>query len=154
MDAVLKRIDSLEKEIKEQKKYTESVILNNTALLNQIANSIEVKLDLLCNIEKKPEAKPAAKKAKPTPKKQYFTTIFKTNPGKYMNELYTSDELEKIHEDPDVKSKKTDTQKINRVVDILYTNLINDDASAEKLKTIYEEYKKSVEEEDIAVTAA
>ena len=51
MDKILEKLNKMEAELAEYKKYTESVILVNTALIQEIATSIDVKLDILCNLD-------------------------------------------------------------------------------------------------------
>ena len=146
MSDIQKRLDAIEKELKDQRKYIENVIINNTTHIQQIANNIDVKLDLLCNLENK-DSKQNLKKNKPVVKATYFKNMFKADIEKYIDDLYTQEELTDARESEDVKNKKSDIQKLNKVVDILYTNLNKN--NPQRIKSIYEEYKKKLEDDEI-----
>lgn len=151
MDQILKRLEAIEKQLVEQKKYTEDVIIHNTAYLTQISNNIDVKLDILTNLEQKSESKPAAKKSKAVAKSAYFKNLFKENIQQFIGELYTEEEIEEIYNNDEVKSKKTDIQKKNKAIDILYSNLNKNSEKLAIMKNKYEEYKKSIGDDEATV---
>ena len=95
MEEIIKRLNRMEIEFAEYKKYTESVILANTSLVQEIANNIDVKLDILCNIEKPSAAtaKATAKATKAQTKNVFFKDKLKKNINEYVDVLYTADDI-------------------------------------------------------------
>ncbi len=152
MEDLKKEIAEIKKMLVDHKKYTENVIVHNTAYLTQICNNIDVKLDLLSNsVDQKAESKPAPKKNKAIAKSAYFKNLFKENIQQFVGELYTEDEIEELYNNDEVKSKKTDIQKKNKAIDILYTNLNKNPEKLAIMKAKYEEYKKSIGDDEVTV---
>ena len=148
MDEIIKRLNRIEIEFAEYKKYTESVILANTSLVQEIANNIDVKLDILCNIEK-PAAtanKAASKNTKVLAKNAFFKDKLKKNMNDYIDVLYSTDDIKELYEHPDVIIKKTDILKKNKVIELIYAHITKNDAGkAIIFKNIYDKYKLETE---------
>lgn len=148
IEFIKKELAEIKKELKENKKYTEQVILNNTTSVEQLSNAIEVKLDLLCNATNKTASKTASKTNKALSKAAFFKKIVKEDINKYVDILYTQENVDNLYEDETVKAKKTTSQKLTRVVELLYTYINkNNIDKANKIKELYDEYKKNLENE-------
>lgn len=151
MEKVMEKLAKIEAELAEYKKYTESVILVNTALIQEISNSIDIKLDILCNLDNTNTTanKSQVKKSKAVSKSAFFKNKLKENMNEYIDILYTEDEIKDLYSHDDVKIKKTELLKKNKVIDLLYLNITKNDAQKNtKLKNIYDEYKLDFEKEE------
>jgi hypothetical protein len=140
---MLQTLIKIEAEFAEYKKITEIVILVNANLVQEIAN-IDIKLDIICNsINTKSTAnKTQVKKTKVVSKLAFFKKKLKENINEYIDVLYTEDEINDLYSRDDVKVKKTELLKKNRIIDLLYENITKNDAKKNtKLKNIYDEYK-------------
>lgn len=149
METILKEITQLRLELNEHKKFTENAILQNTALLQEIANNIDVKLDILCNIEKPTAAvaKAPAKSNKAPTKNTFFKNALKKNMNEYVDTLYTALDLKALQDHPEVVQKQTEVQKKNKIIDLLYAHITKNDTTGKKkiLSDIYEKYKNEFE---------
>jgi hypothetical protein len=151
MEKILEKINKLEAELENYKKFTESVILVNTTLVQEIANGIDIKLDILCNLDNSNASanKAQVKKSKVVSKSAFFKNKLKENINEYIDILYTEDEIKDLYSHDDVKVKKTELLKKNKIIDLLYVNITKNDAQKNtKLKNIYDEYKLEFEKED------
>jgi len=160
MEEIIKRLNRMELELAEYKKYTESVILANTSLVQEIANNIDVKLDILCNIEKPAASttKAAAKTNKAQSKNVFFKNKLKTNINEYIDVLYTADDIKELYAHPEVTkpSNKTEVSRKNKVIDMLYAYITKTDKAKNILLTnIYEKYKNDIEnaEDNVSETS-
>lgn len=151
MEEIIKRLNRIENEFAEYKKYTESIILTNTSLVQEIANNIDVKLDILCNIEKPSVSanKSTTKNNKIQTKNIFFKDKLKKNMNEYIDVLYTEDDIKELYQNPAVLEKKTEVLKKNKVIDMLYAYITKNDKSKDIiLKNIYEKYKADMDNED------
>jgi hypothetical protein len=151
MEEIIKRLNNIEREFAEYRKFTENVILINTNLVQEIANNIDGKLDILCNNEKPSaaSAKSTTKVTKVLTKNAFFKEKLKKNMNEYINELYTDEEIKDLYNHSDVITKKTDLLKKNKIIDLLYLNITkNDPGKNIILKNIYDKYKLDIENED------
>jgi len=153
LDFIIKELNKLKTEFNSYKEYTDNIVSVNTNLVQEIANQINTKIDILCNIENASNinnTKPAAKKNKSLTKSAFFKDKLKVNIKEFINVLYTEEELEEINNNPEVKSKKTENTKKNKVIDILYNEITkNDEQKHTKLKDLFEEYKKNLDNESV-----
>ena len=151
MDKIMEKLTKMESELAEYKKYTESVILINTSLVQEIANNIDIKLDILCNLDNSNSTpnKSQIKKSKAISKSAFFKSKLKDNINEYLDILYTEEEIQNLYDHTDVKSKKTELLKKNKIIDLLYATITKSDAQKNsKLKNIYDEYKINFEKDD------
>ncbi len=151
MEEIIKRLNNIEREFAEYRKFTENVILINTNLVQEIANNIDGKLDILCNNEKPSttSAKATTKVNKVLTKNAFFKEKLKKNMNEYINELYTDEEIKDLYNNSDVVSKKTELLKKNKIIDLLYLNITkNDPGKNIILKNIYDKYKLDIENEE------
>ena len=150
MEEIIKRLNRIEVEFAEYKKYTESVILANTSLVQEIANNIDVKLDILCNIEKPAAstAKAAAKTNKVQAKNTFFKNKLKSNINEFVDVLYTADDIKELYQHPNVTNpnNKTEVSRKNKVIDMLYAHITKTDKAKNiLLSNIYDKYKLDIE---------
>lgn len=118
-----------------EEKLNECLMANN-ALVQQIANRIELKLDLLCNGEASQQRQP--KKIKN--KKSFFKDALKENIEAYINELYTQEDLDRIG--AIVKTTtRTEIHRVPKIADTIFEEIKQDAARLTKLNEIYEQYK-------------
>ena len=153
LDQIIKELNKLKQEFNSYKEYTDNIVSVNTNLVQEIANQINTKIDILCNIENSTNVnstKSSTKKNKSLSKTAFFKDKLKVNINEFINVLYTEDEIKKLYEHDDVKSKKTETTKKNKIIDLLYNHITkNDEEKHNKLKALYEDYKKNIDNERV-----
>lgn len=153
LDLIIKELNKLKQEFNSYKEYTDNIVSVNTNLVQEIANQINTKIDILCNIENSTNvnsSKNTTKKNKSLSKTAFFKDKLKVNMNEFINVLYTEEDIKKLYDDEEVKSKKTETTKKNKIIDILYNNITkNDEEKNNKLKSLYEDYKKNIDEESV-----
>jgi hypothetical protein len=153
LDQIIKELNKLKQEFNSYKEYTDNIVSVNTNLVQEIANQINTKIDILCNIENSTNVnstKTSTKKNKSLSKTAFFKDKLKANINEFINVLYTEDEIKTLYEHDDVKSKKTETTKKNKIIDLLYNHITkNDEEKHNKLKALYEDYKKNIDNESV-----
>ena len=153
LDQIIKELNKLKQEFNSYKEYTDNIVSVNTNLVQEIANQINTKIDILCNIENSTNVnstKSSTKKNKSLSKTAFFKDKLKANINEFINVLYTEDEIKKLYEHDDVKSKKTEITKKNKIIDLLYNHITkNDEEKHNKLKALYEDYKKNIDNESV-----
>ena len=153
LDQIIKELNKLKQEFNSYKEYTDNIVSVNTNLVQEIANQINTKIDILCNIENSTNVnstKSSTKKNKSLSKTAFFKDKLKANINEFINVLYTEDEIKKLYEHDDVKSKKTEITKKNKIIDLLYNHITkNDEEKHNKLKALYEDYKKNIDNESL-----
>ena len=153
LDQIIKELNKLKQEFNSYKEYTDNIVSVNTNLVQEIANQINTKIDILCNIENSTNVnstKSSTKKNKSLSKTAFFKDKIKANINEFINVLYTEDEIKKLYEHDDVKSKKTEITKKNKIIDLLYNHITkNDEEKHNKLKALYEDYKKNIDNESV-----
>lgn len=148
MEEVIKRLNKIELELASYKEFTEKVILVNTTLIQEISNNIDIKLDILCNLDNSnnANAKQQPKKSKAITQSAFFKNKLKANMNEYIDNLYTQEEIDNHYLNAEVCIKKTDLLKKNKVIDLIYNNITkNDENKKNILKEIYDEYKKNID---------
>lgn len=153
LDQIIKELNKLKQEFNSYKEYTDNIVSVNTNLVQEIANQINTKIDILCNIENSTNVnstKTSTKKNKSLSKTAFFKDKLKANINEFINVLYTEDEIKNLYDHDDVKSKKTETTKKNKIIDLLYNHITkNDEEKHNKLKALYEDYKKNIDNESV-----
>jgi hypothetical protein len=148
LDEVLNKLNKLNDDFTKYKNTIDDIIIMNTSLVQEIANQINTKIDIMCNMENINNNTKAntTKKTKSLSKTSFFKDKMKINIKEFINILYTEDELEELYNHPDVKSKKTDLTKKNKIIDLLYNNITKkDEIKHTKLKELFDEYKKNMD---------
>ncbi len=116
INLINKTIDIKLDEIIETCKKTEST--------NTLLNS---KFDIIKNLDIESREKIEDKKSEKKPTKpSFFKSLFNGDKDKYMNILYTQDEIDDIYQSEEVIKKKKDSDKLNKVADLLYKNHIKE----------------------------
>ena len=128
-------------------KKIDDIIIMNTTLVQEIANQINTKMDILCNLETSSttSSKPAAKKNKALSKPAFFKDKMKANMNEFLDILYTQEEMNNLYNNSEVKSKKTETTKKNKIIDLLYSLVTKDTDKNKKLKDLFDNYKKNMD---------
>lgn len=153
MSSTDKKIEELSNQINQlvidfnkYKTSIDDIIVMNTALVQEIANQINVKIDILCNMNNanvKNNKTSNSKKTKSLTKTSFFKEKMKADINEFLDILYTQEELDELQNHADVKIKKTDSSKKTKIIDLLYVNITKKDENKHnKLKELYEEYKK------------
>jgi len=132
---ILERLNSLEKTV-------EDMVLANNAMITRIANNIELKIDILSNVDQVVNnQKKATSSKKPKAKAQFFKELFKTKQAEYNNILYSNDDIAKYMNLDEIKQKKEE-HKISKVSEFIYKDIGKDATKLRKLNEVYEEYKQ------------
>lgn len=147
IDEIVNKLNQLSDDFNKFKNTIDDIIIMNTSLVQEIANQINTKMDILCNLENNTsnQTKTTTKKAKSLSKQAFFKDKLKLNMNEFLNVLYTENDLQELQNHADVKSKKTDTTKKNKVIDLLYSNIIKDTEKNQKLKELFDNYKKNID---------
>lgn len=148
LDEILNKLNKLEEEFKNYKTSIDDIIIMNTTLVQELANQINTKMDIIYNIEtpNSTNSKQASNKTKSLTKTSFFKDKMKQNINEYINILYTKEELDDYYSHPDVKLKKTDNAKKTKIIELLYVHITkNDENKHNKLKELFDEYKKNID---------
>jgi len=147
IDELVNKVNKLSDDFNKFKNTIDDIIIMNTSLVQEIANQINTKMDILCNLENNTsnQTKSTTRKAKSLSKPAFFKDKMKLNMNEFLNILYTEDDLQELQSNPDVKSKKTETTKKNKVIDLLYLKITKDSEKNQKLKELFDNYKKNID---------
>jgi len=147
IDEIIIKLNQLTDDFNKFKNTIDDIIIMNTTLVQEIANQINTKMDILCNLETSSttSSKPAAKKNKALSKPAFFKDKMKANINEFINVLYTQEELNDLYNNSEVKSKKTETTKKNKIIDLLYSLITKDTDKNKKLKDLFDNYKKTMD---------
>lgn len=147
IDEIIIKLNQLTDDFNKFKNTIDDIIIMNTTLVQEIANQINTKMDILCNLETSSttSSKPAAKKNKVLSKLAFFKDKMKANINEFINVLYTQEELNDLYNNSEVKSKKTETTKKNKIIDLLYSLITKDTDKNKKLKDLFDNYKKTMD---------
>jgi len=135
------RISKLEKENVKFKEELKNMIIYENSVMTEIANKIETKLDMFSNIEMNDNNKNSNKTVKKLTALNFLKQELKNDINKYLDILYISEDLNKILEKKEVKSKKSNVDKNNKIISLLYSDVIKKNSeSIEKLNELLNEY--------------
>ena len=137
LDILTKHVRELADLVKEQNATVDKAVAANNAILQQIANEIALKIDLLCNGEA--SQKKPAKKIKT--KQTYFKDMLKENIDSFVDNLYTLEDIQQLMEHPDVVSRKNEAHKISKLGELLLKEIAKDAAKSAALSELYDQYK-------------
>ena len=65
--------------------------------------------------------------------------------NEFLDILYTQEEMNNLYNNSEVKSKKTETTKKNKIIDLLYSLVTKDTDKNKKLKDLFDNYKKNMD---------
>lgn len=147
IDDIINKLNHLTEDFNKFKNTIDDIIIMNTTLVQEIANQINTKMDILCNLETSSttSSKPAAKKNKALSKPAFFKDKMKANMNEFLDILYTQEEMNNLYNNSEVKSKKTETAKKNKIIDLLYSLVSKDTDKNKKLKDLFDNYKKNMD---------
>lgn len=119
-------------------------------------NEIHTKVDIICNFESTGKSIKKQEKSltkKPDTKITYFKKEFKKDIQIFINKLYTQNDIDTCMNHDDVKSKNTQTDKIKKLADIIYKDVVNVNIEyKQQLTNIYKDYVKKLTEPEIINT--
>jgi hypothetical protein len=146
LDDLTKRITKLEKENSKFKDEIKDIIILENSLMTEIGNKIETKLDLFGNMEFNNNTKQVTKANKKVTPLVFLKQELKEDLNKFIDILYTIEDIENLKEKKEVKSKKTEVDKTTKIISLLYSEVIkkNEDALG-KLKELLNEYSQQSE---------
>lgn len=147
IDDIINKLNQLTDDFNKFKNTIDDIIIMNTTLVQEIANQINTKIDILCNLETSSttSSKPAPKKNKALSKPAFFKDKLKVNLNEFLDILYTQNDIDELYNNTEVKSKKTETTKKNKLIDLLYTMVTKDNDKNKKLKDLFDNYKKNMD---------
>ncbi len=147
MDDIIIKLNKLTDDFNKFKNTIDDIIIMNTTLVQEIANQINTKMDILCNLDSSSQAsaKTAVKKTKALSKPAFFKDKLKTNINEFINVLYTDEDINNALADQEVKNKKNETAKKNKAIDILYSIVTKDTEKNKKLKELFDSYKQNAD---------
>ncbi len=148
IEELINKINKLTDDFNKYKNTVDDIIIMNTTLVQEIANQINTKIDILCNASSnnKTSKTTNAKKPKSLTKTSFFKDKMKSDINSFINVLYTQEELDELYNNDDVKIKKTEASKKTKVIELLYSNITKKDENKHsKLKELFEEYKKNID---------
>lgn len=150
LEEVINKLNQLTEDFTKYKNSIDDIIVMNTTLVQEIANQINTKIDILCNLENATKGTTkSTTKTKSLSKTSFFKDKMKNNINVFLNQLYTQEELDEFNNHPDVKIKKTELQKKNKIIDLLYNHITKVDENKHNiLKKLFDEYKKNIDNSD------
>lgn len=134
--------------------YTELNELKNCSNLvnskfEQLNIELNTKIDILCNFKpaQQKSSNDTDSKKKPPSKPIFIKEKIKTNKDEFIDLLYTHEEYSKcveMIEQKNIKSKKTDDEKLKQLVDLIYKEVINTNSEYKtKATQLHNEFKKT-----------
>ena len=147
IDDIINKLNHLTEDFNKFKNTIDDIIIMNTTLVQEIANQINTKMDILCNLETNSttSAKSTTKKNKALSKPAFFKDKMKANMNEFLDILYTQEEITNLYNNSEVKSKKTETTKKNKIIDLIYSTVTKDTDKNKKLKDLFYNYKKTMD---------
>jgi aconitase A len=140
---IVKILKNLSKDI-EQMKQTINSLVEADNKSEEMYKTLNAKLDLFKNLDSDSRENIADKKndKKPT-KPSFFKKIFLEEQEKYLNTLYTQDEIDAIYASDEVVKKKKDTDKAVKAAAIIYVQHIkgnSPEGRASAFESIYTQF--------------
>lgn len=124
---------------------------NASAAVNaeKMYKTLNVKFDMFKNLESQSREmiKEATDKPKRLNKPGFFKMIFTDDRDKYMNILYTQEEIDAAYQTKEVQAKKKDAERLNKVISILYTTHIKGNSPEGReaaFNSYYDQYDKTI----------
>lgn len=123
---------------------------NASAAINaeKMYKTLNVKFDMFKNLES--QSRDTIQQTTNAPRKinrpGFFKKIFTEERDKYMDILYTQEEIDAAYADKEVAAKRKDSEKLSKVISIIYTNHIkanNPEGRASAFDSNYEQWLKT-----------
>lgn len=125
LNDLIKRFEKFEEEIK-------NIIINEKTIVSEMANSIETKIDAMSCINTNKSKEPV-KKSRSLTELGFLKKMMEDDENVYLNELYNDDDLNTIKNSDEVKKKKSEKDKFNKIISILVKDYINKDKTKKEL---------------------
>jgi hypothetical protein len=140
---IVKLLKQMSKDLDQIKENVDTLMLTDSKS-DDMYKILNAKLDLFKNLDLDSRENLADSKSdkKPT-KPSFFKKIFLEEPNKYLNILYTQDEIDALYTNEEVTKKKKDSEKSNKVANLLYTTHIKSDSPAGRasaFESIYSQF--------------
>lgn len=140
---IVKMLKQISKDLEQVKENVDALMIADGKSIDMY-KTLNAKLDLFKNLdldsrENLTDSKTDKKPTKPS----FFKKIFLEEPEKYLNILYTQDEIDALYSNEDVLKKKKDAEKANKVANLLYTTHIKSDTPAGRasaFESIYSQF--------------
>lgn len=145
LKTIMEDLTKLKVAIKELQEDNASAAVN----AEKMYKNLNVKFDMFKNLESQSREmiKEAADKPKRVNKPGFFKMIFTDERDKYMNILYTQEEIDNAYETKEVQAKKKDSERLNKVISTLYTTHIKGNSPEGReaaFNSYYDQYDKSI----------
>lgn len=143
VDELIKEVRQIKKDNINFQKNIEAMITMGVANNTITTNTILAKLDILSNL---PSNIDDGAKSTSKPKRTMITSTFfkqelKSDMNKYIDILYTKDDIDNLKKDPEVLKKKTESDKNIKLISLIYMNIIKPNPQLlkklEEFKEIY-----------------
>ena len=139
---IVKLLKQMSKDLEQIKENVDALMLTDRKS-DDMYKTLNAKLDLFKNLdldsrENLTDTKSDKKPTKPS----FFKKIFLEEPDKYLNILYTQDEIDTLYANEEVTKKKKDSEKANKVANLLYTTHIKADTPAGRASAFESIYRQ------------
>jgi len=143
VDELIKEVRQIKKDNINFQKNIEAMITMGVANNTITTNTILAKLDILSNL---PSNIDDGAKSTSKPKRTIITSTFfkqelKSDMNKYIDVLYTKDDIDNLKKDPEVLKKKSESDKNTKLISLIYMNIIKPNPQLlkklEEFKEIY-----------------
>lgn len=125
---IVKLLNELIKDVNTLKKDV-ALLVDHESKEKDMFKILNAKLDLFKNLDASSQEATASKSktaTKPT-KPTFFKQIFLDDRDKYLNSLYTQDEIDEVYKTEEVIKKKKPDEKATKAASLLYTKHIKAD---------------------------
>jgi uncharacterized protein YqgV (UPF0045/DUF77 family) len=122
--------------------------------IEALFNVVETKLDIFTNMEGKSAASAAGsasaakKPARLTPL-AFLKTELSSNMTKHMGALYSQEDLDRLHENVDVKKKKTPADKNTKIISLLAAEIKKDSLKSKILDELKDAYSQAIKTDEL-----
>ncbi len=121
---------------------------NASSALNaeKMYKSLNAKFDLFKNLEdqSRESIQQASTSTRKLTRPAFFKKLFMEEREKYLDTLYTQDEIDTAFQDKDVLAKKKEPERVTKVVTILYNNHIKANNPEGRLSAFESLYQQSL----------
>ena len=142
MDELKVSLDQMKANVNELQEDNASSAVN----AEKMYKTLNAKFDMFKNLEA--SSRETIQQANTAPRKLtrpvFFKKIFIEDREKYLNVLYTQEEIDAAMEDKDVIAKKKESDRLSKVATILYTNHIKGNNPAGRANAFTSIYDQSI----------
>jgi aconitase A len=140
---LVKMLKAMSKDL-EQMKESIDMLVQSDAKAEDMYKTLNAKFDLFKNLDIESRESMADSKSEKKPTKpSFFKKIFLEDRSKYINTLYTQDEIDAIYAGEEVSKKKKEADKAGKAAALIYANHIkanNPEGRASAFESIYTQF--------------